>query len=122
MFPDYGILPGRRVEALQNNDDNGEGGSSVLKGDVTEEVAHALVVVDATDGLSQEDADVHCLDLVTLHLLDLMGYRVGHNHLMTGKGSGRVSEQTTFIRDKHTCGILNFMIRGMLTSCQPLAV
>lgn len=86
----------------------GEGGNSVLEGDVTEEVAHALIVVDAPNGLGQEDADVHCLDLVALHLLDLVGHRVGHHHLMTGKGIGGVSEQATFIRDTHTWGDIKF--------------
>lgn len=64
----------------------GQGGSSVLEGDVTEEVAHALIIVDASDGLGQEDADVHRLDLVALHLLDLVGNCVGHHHLMTREG------------------------------------
>ena len=39
---------------------------SVLHGDIPEEVAHALLVVDPSDGLCQEDRDVHGLDLVSL--------------------------------------------------------
>lgn len=37
--------------------------------------------MDAADGLGQDHADVHRLDLGTLQLLDLMRYGVGHNHL-----------------------------------------
>ena len=37
--------------------------------------------MDAPDGLSQKDGDVHGLDLVALELLEVVGYRVGHNNL-----------------------------------------
>lgn len=39
------------------------------------------------DGLGEHHADVHRLDLVTLHLLDLVGDRVRHHHLkLQGQG------------------------------------
>ena len=39
---------------------------SVLHGDIPEQVAHALLVVDPSDGLRQQDGDVHSLDLMSL--------------------------------------------------------
>lgn len=53
----------------------------VLQGNITKQVTHALVVVNATNGLCQENADVNRLDLVALHLLDLMWDSVCHHHL-----------------------------------------
>lgn len=57
------------------------GGASVVHADVAEQVGHGLAVVDAADGLRQDHADVHRLDLRTLQLLNLVGDRVGHHHL-----------------------------------------
>lgn len=37
--------------------------------------------MDAADGLGQDHADVHRLDLGALELLDLVGDGVGHHHL-----------------------------------------
>lgn len=55
--------------------------SSVIYCDVTEQVSHGLSIVDASDGLGQDHTDVHCLDLGTLELLDLMRDCIGHHHL-----------------------------------------
>ena len=53
----------------------------VIHGDVAEQVGHGLSVVDSSDGLGQDHADVHRLDLGTLELLQLVGDGVGHHHL-----------------------------------------
>lgn len=53
----------------------------VIHGDVAEQVGHGLSVVDAADGLSQNHADIHCLDFRTLEFLDFMRDGVGHHHL-----------------------------------------
>ena len=53
----------------------------VLHGDVLEQVGHGLLVVDAADGLRQHGRDVHRLDLVALHLLHVVGHRVGYYNL-----------------------------------------
>lgn len=57
----------------------------VVHADVAEQVGHGLAVVDAADGLRQDHADVHRLDLGTLQLLELVGDRVGHHHLSGGR-------------------------------------
>ena len=54
---------------------------SVLKCHVPEEVGHGLLVVDPTDGLRQQDGDVHGLDLVALKLLQVVGHGVGNDDL-----------------------------------------
>ena len=55
--------------------------SSVIYCDVTEQVSHGLSIVDASDGLGQDHTDVHCLDLGTLELLDLVRDCISHHHL-----------------------------------------
>ena len=55
--------------------------ASVLQCDVAEQVRHGLLVVDAADGLGQQDANVHRFDFMALHLLDFVRDRVGHHHL-----------------------------------------
>jgi len=72
---------------VKNNEDEEETKSSlsgplVLGSDVPEQVGHGLLVVDPTDGLADQQADVHRLDLVALHLLHLVGHGVGHYHLV----------------------------------------
>ena len=54
---------------------------SVVHGYVAEQIGHGLSVVDPPDGLGQDHADVHRLDLWTLELLQLVWDGVGHNHL-----------------------------------------
>ena len=54
----------------------------VLHGDISEEMTHTLFVVNPSDGLSQEDADVDSLDLVGLGLLSVVRDTVGHYHLV----------------------------------------
>ena len=46
------------------------------------EVGHWFFVVDSSDGLGQEDGDVHGFDLVTLQLLEVVGNGVCHNNLV----------------------------------------
>lgn len=53
----------------------------VVHGDVPEEVRHGLPVVDPADGLGEDQADVHRLDLGALQFLHLVGDSVGHHHL-----------------------------------------
>lgn len=53
----------------------------IVKSDIAEELAHGLVVVDATDSFAEHQRDVHRLDLVAAHLLHLVRYSVRHNHL-----------------------------------------
>ena len=49
-------------------------------------MAHAFLVVDPSDGFCQQDGDVHCLDLVGLGLLGVMGDRVcDHNLINVGR-------------------------------------
>lgn len=55
--------------------------SLIIYGDVAEQVGHGFSVMDAADGFSQNHTDVHCLNLGTLELLDLVGDRVRHHHL-----------------------------------------
>lgn len=62
---------------------------SVVHPDVPEQVGHGLPVVDAADGLRQDQADVHRFDLWTLELLQLVGDGVGHHNL---GGGGDVSQ------------------------------
>jgi len=45
------------------------------------QMRHGLLIVSATYCFRQHTANVHCLDLVTLHLLHFMWYRVGNNNL-----------------------------------------
>lgn len=45
--------------------------------------------MDAADGLRQDHADVHRLDLGTLELLQLVGDGVGHHHLAAAVKGGR---------------------------------
>lgn len=59
--------------------------SLVFEGDVLEEVGHGLFVVYAAYGLGQEDADVHGFYFVALHLLQLVGNRVGYDDLKVEK-------------------------------------
>ena len=54
----------------------------VLHGDISEEMAHTLFVVNPSNGLSEEDADVDSLDLVGLGLLSVVRDTVGHHHLV----------------------------------------
>ena len=54
----------------------------VLHGDISEEVTHTLFVVNPSNGLSEEDADVDSLDLVGLGLLSVVRDTVGHHHLV----------------------------------------
>ena len=49
---------------------------------MSEEVGHGLLVVNPADGLGQQDADVHRLDLVALQLLEVVGDGVGHHDLV----------------------------------------
>ena len=65
------------------------GSVSVVHGDVAEQVGHGLPVVDAADGLGQDHADVHGLDLGTLELLQLVGHGVGHHHLGATEDTGQ---------------------------------
>lgn len=53
----------------------------VLAGDVLEEERHGLLVVDSTDRFREHRADIDRLDLVALHLLDLVRNRVCHDDL-----------------------------------------
>lgn len=46
-----------------------------------EKVRHGLLVVDAPHALCQHAADVYRFDLVALHLLDVVRYRVRHDNL-----------------------------------------
>ena len=54
----------------------------VLHGDISEEVTHTLFIVNPSNGLSEEDADVDSLDLVGLGLLSVVRDTVGHHHLV----------------------------------------
>ena len=58
-------------------------GQLVLQGDVSEQVTHRLSVVYATNGLSQQWADVDGLDLLAAVYLRLVSHCVGHHKLLT---------------------------------------
>ena len=60
-------------------------GHLVLHRDVLEEVRHGLLVVDAPHGLRQHDTDVHRLNLMALHLLNVMWDCVGNDNLIKRK-------------------------------------
>ena len=53
----------------------------IIHADVSKEIGHRLVIVDSPNSLYQHSTDVHCLYLVTLHLLYLMGHCVCYNNL-----------------------------------------
>jgi len=48
---------------------------------MSEKMAHALFVMDSSNGLCQQNADVHGLNLVALHLLQVVGNSIGYHHL-----------------------------------------
>ena len=54
----------------------------VLHCDISEEVAHTLFIMNPSNGLSEEDADVDSLDLVRLRLLSVVRNAVGHHNLV----------------------------------------
>lgn len=56
----------------------------ILAGDVLEKVRHGFLILDASDRFRQHPADVDGLDLVTLHLLDLVWNRIRNDHFMDG--------------------------------------
>lgn len=53
----------------------------VVERDVTEQLAHGLVVINSPDCFAQHQGNVHSLDLVASHLLNLMGDCIGDNYL-----------------------------------------
>ena len=73
---------------------------SVVHSDVAEQVGHGLPVVDASDGLGQNHADVHRLDLGALQLLHLVRNRVGHHHLGAPKDTQCGETDTLVARTK----------------------
>lgn len=66
----------------------------VVHGDVTEQIGHGLSVVDTADGLGEDHAHVHRLDLRTLELLHLMGHCVGHHHLGQHKSGHYIAKKS----------------------------
>lgn len=57
--------------------------SSVVHSNVAEQIGHGLSVVDAPDGLGQDQTHVYSPDLWTLQLLHLVRNGVRHHHLQT---------------------------------------
>jgi len=55
---------------------------------------HGLLVVNASNGFGQHQANVDCLNLTTLHLLHLMRHGVGNNHLTTKQSIKLVAQLT----------------------------
>ncbi len=69
---------------IQGDDDSGHSkvNSQLVVGrHVSEQVGHGLLIVNASDSLCEQDADVDGANFVALHLLELVWHRVGHHHL-----------------------------------------
>lgn len=56
--------------------------SLIINSDVAEQVGHGLAIVDAADGLGQDHAHIHRLDLRALQFLHLMWDGVRYHHLL----------------------------------------
>ena len=75
--------------------------ASVLHCDVSEEVTHALLVMDPPYGLCQQNADVYSLDLVCLGLLSVVGNTVSHDHLVN---AALVDQYRRLLGENPVCG------------------
>ena len=73
----------------------------VLQGNISEQIRHRFSMVNASNRLCQEKADVDGLDLaITAVIVCFMEYRVGHNNLHN-KWKSKVTPSHVCVCDTH---------------------
>lgn len=53
----------------------------IFQGNITEQIRHGFLIMNATNGLANQNGNVNSFDFMTLQFLDLMWNGIGNNDL-----------------------------------------